>query len=433
MPTSVGPRTSSPRRPGAGARHAPSRSPAARASNRRRTISSGAGAGTSRHSQRRTHAAGQRLRCRPCCTSRSTTPATGTPVVLLHGLTATRRYVVMGSTALQRARPPRRRLRRARPRRVGRPRRRPTPTSTPTSRTTCSTCSTSAASTARCSPARRWARTPRCASRSSTPSASPASSSSRPPTTPTSTTTPERLARWDALAEGLRTGGVEGFVEAYGDPRGARAVARHGPPRHPPAPRAPRAPRGRRRRAAGRPALAPVRDARRPRARSTRRPSSSPSRDEADPGHPLARRRGATPSAIPGAELVVEEEGKSPIAWQGGQLSRVIAELAARVARRERRGLQRHAAAEEARRQGGPPGRVARRAGAASTRSLGALPDGVAVQRAPRQGARRARAVHDRRARELAQRLPKLQRGGVPGGRRVDRVAEAQLEASRPT
>ena len=29
---------------------------------------------------------------------------------------------------------------------------------------------------------------------------------------------PERLARWDALAEGLRTGGVEGFVEAYGDP-----------------------------------------------------------------------------------------------------------------------------------------------------------------------------------------------------------------------
>src|SRR5215210_5594276 len=28
-----------------------------------------------------------------------------------------------------------------------------------------------------------------------------------------------RLARWDALAEGLREGGVEGFVEAYGEPR----------------------------------------------------------------------------------------------------------------------------------------------------------------------------------------------------------------------
>jgi pimeloyl-ACP methyl ester carboxylesterase len=29
---------------------------------------------------------------------------------------------------------------------------------------------------------------------------------------------PGRLARWDALSEGLRTGGVEGFVEAYGEP-----------------------------------------------------------------------------------------------------------------------------------------------------------------------------------------------------------------------
>src|SRR5581483_2390372 len=29
----------------------------------------------------------------------------------------------------------------------------------------------------------------------------------------------ERLARWDALASGLREGGVEGFIEAYGEPR----------------------------------------------------------------------------------------------------------------------------------------------------------------------------------------------------------------------
>ena len=29
--------------------------------------------------------------------------------------------------------------------------------------------------------------------------------------------------------------------------------------------------------------------------------------------------------AIPGAELVVEDEGKSPIAWQGSQLSKIIA------------------------------------------------------------------------------------------------------------
>jgi pimeloyl-ACP methyl ester carboxylesterase len=29
---------------------------------------------------------------------------------------------------------------------------------------------------------------------------------------------PERLARWDALADGLRNGGVEGFLAAYGEP-----------------------------------------------------------------------------------------------------------------------------------------------------------------------------------------------------------------------
>ena len=50
------------------------------------------------------------------------------------------------------------------------------------------------------------------------------------------------------------------------------------------------------------------------------------SRDGADPDHPLtvaqeyARR-------IPGARLVVEEEGESPLAWRGGALSKVILEL----------------------------------------------------------------------------------------------------------
>jgi hypothetical protein len=51
-------------------------------------------------------------------------------------------------------------------------------------------------------------------------------------------------------------------------------------------------------------------------------------RDEGDPEHPLAvGERYAV--EIPGARLVVEEPGKSPIAWQGGQLSRLIAEVAA--------------------------------------------------------------------------------------------------------
>jgi hypothetical protein len=51
-------------------------------------------------------------------------------------------------------------------------------------------------------------------------------------------------------------------------------------------------------------------------------------RDDADPEHPLEVGE-AYAASIPGARLVVEEEGKSPIAWSGGQLSKVIAEVAA--------------------------------------------------------------------------------------------------------
>jgi pimeloyl-ACP methyl ester carboxylesterase len=136
---------------------------------------------------------------------------------------------------------------------------------------------------------------------------------------------PDRLARWDALADGLRQGGVEGFIEAYGDPGvpdewrdTVMKVIRQRMSQH------------------ERPeALA---DALRAVPRSTPFPSlddlgriDAPTvvvadRDEADPGHPLAigeeyARR------IPGARLVLEEEGKSPIAWQGSQLSKVIAEV----------------------------------------------------------------------------------------------------------
>ena len=136
-----------------------------------------------------------------------------------------------------------------------------------------------------------------------------------------------RLGRWDRLSDGLRTGGVEGFVEAYGDPEVPgqwretvlrvvrQRLAQH---EHPEA----------------------VADALRVVPRS--RPFATigdlaaidvptvvvADRDEADPGHPLAIGE-AYAETIPGARLVVEEQGKSPIAWQGGQLSRVIAELAA--------------------------------------------------------------------------------------------------------
>jgi 3-oxoadipate enol-lactonase len=138
------------------------------------------------------------------------------------------------------------------------------------------------------------------------------------------------LARWDALSDGLREGGVDGFIAAYGDPGvpGAwrETVAkvlrqRLSAHEHPDA----------------------VADALRavPRSRAFEDWSELgelalptvvvASRDEADPGHPYAvGERYAR--EIPGAELVSEEPGSSPLAWQGGQLSKVIAALAERAA-----------------------------------------------------------------------------------------------------
>ena len=137
------------------------------------------------------------------------------------------------------------------------------------------------------------------------------------------------LARWDALARGLREGGVEGFIAAYdldGVPEAWRATVetvlrqRLSAHEHP---------------LAVADALEAV-----PRSHPFERIEQlgalqTPavvvgSRDEADPGHPLAVAERYA-AAIPGARLVVEDAAlpaRSPIAWQGGQLSRVIAELA---------------------------------------------------------------------------------------------------------
>jgi pimeloyl-ACP methyl ester carboxylesterase len=55
------------------------------------------------------------------------------------------------------------------------------------------------------------------------------------------------------------------------------------------------------------------------------------SRDEVDPGHPLALAERYA-AAIPRAELVVEDGGpplRSPLAWQGGQLSKALLGLLA--------------------------------------------------------------------------------------------------------
>jgi 3-oxoadipate enol-lactonase len=137
------------------------------------------------------------------------------------------------------------------------------------------------------------------------------------------------LDRWDALSRGLREGGVEGFLAAYGEPRvpeqwqdTVRKVLRQrlSAHEHPDA----------------------VADALHAVPRSRAFGSWDElerldlpvtvvaSRDDADPEHPYAT--GARyAGAIPGARLVSEEPGKSPLAWQGGQLSRVIAETAARA------------------------------------------------------------------------------------------------------
>ena len=137
------------------------------------------------------------------------------------------------------------------------------------------------------------------------------------------------LARWDALAEGLRTGGVDGFVEAYGEPQVPEQWKstidrvlrqRLGAHEHPEA----------------------VADALHAVPRS--RPFESwdelaaieapavvvASRDEADPGHPYAVGE-AYAERIPGARLLSEEPGSSPLAWQGSQLSKVISDLAERA------------------------------------------------------------------------------------------------------
>jgi 3-oxoadipate enol-lactonase len=54
------------------------------------------------------------------------------------------------------------------------------------------------------------------------------------------------------------------------------------------------------------------------------------SRDDADPGHPYAA-AAAYAEALPEAELVCEMEGESPLAWQGGKLSRALAAFYAKA------------------------------------------------------------------------------------------------------
>src|SRR5918996_1981726 len=147
----------------------------------------------------------------------------------------------------------------------------------------------------------------------------------------------EVLAHWDRLADGLGRGGVDGFMAAYeaelrvdSDWRetvlriNRERMERH---RHPKA----------------------VADA------LHEVPRSLPfdgleeletldvpalvvaSHDEADPNHPYAIAE-AWAERLPAGRLISEEPGQSPLAWQGGRLSRAIADFLEEPRVRERLG-----------------------------------------------------------------------------------------------
>jgi len=147
--------------------------------------------------------------------------------------------------------------------------------------------------------------------------------------------TEDELAAWDALADGLADDGIEGFLGAYDhglDPQWREVllrVARErlGAHRHLDA------------------VAAALRET--PRSRPFDDVSELEfldlpalvvaSHDDADPGHPYAIAE-AWAARLPRAKLISEDPGQSPLAWQGGRLSRAIAdfcetaEVAARLA-----------------------------------------------------------------------------------------------------
>jgi pimeloyl-ACP methyl ester carboxylesterase len=131
----------------------------------------------------------------------------------------------------------------------------------------------------------------------------------------------ESIAYWDGLADGLERGGVDGFIEVYDrglDPAWRETIlritrdrlSRH---RHPDA------------------IVRALREV--PRSRPFEGLNELEgleipvlvvaSHDDADPGHPYAVAQ-AWAERLSGGRLVSEGKGESPLAWQGGKLSREI-------------------------------------------------------------------------------------------------------------
>ncbi|HEX3239991.1 MAG TPA: alpha/beta hydrolase [Solirubrobacterales bacterium] len=141
----------------------------------------------------------------------------------------------------------------------------------------------------------------------------------------------ESLHYWDGLAAALEDGGVDGFVDYIDREQGIDAAWRDSVLRF-----------TRERISLHRNPEAIVRALREvPRSR----PFGSleelgalelpalvvASNDEADPGHPHATAV-AYAEALPQARLISEGEGESPLAWQGGRLSRELAAFCAETA-----------------------------------------------------------------------------------------------------
>lgn len=135
---------------------------------------------------------------------------------------------------------------------------------------------------------------------------------------------PESLDYWDGLAAALETDGIDGFLDYLDqrqgiDPRWRDSVLRFTRERllvqeHPEA------------------LVEALREVPRSRPfesldelRELKVPALVvASNDDADPGHPYAA-AAAYAEALPQARLLSEEPGESPLAWQGGKLSRALA------------------------------------------------------------------------------------------------------------
>jgi 3-oxoadipate enol-lactonase len=137
---------------------------------------------------------------------------------------------------------------------------------------------------------------------------------------------PEAIAGWDRLADGLELGGVDGFMAAFDhdlDPRWRDTVLRIT-----------------RQRLAEHLHLDALARALREVPRSTPFEVLSElefcevpalvvaSHDDTDPGHPYSVAV-AYAERLPNARLVSEQQGASPLAWQGGRLAREIAAFCA--------------------------------------------------------------------------------------------------------